>query len=127
MHPAIRTQVDMDQDEYSLASALDASDGDRTRQEFKAETDINVLIKKFGVPQSGRQMMFTDVDYTIDLQQAMASIQEARQAHAKLPDNLRARYPNWRDLLNALDRGELTIHGEEPASADSSAAAAVSA
>lgn len=117
MHPAIRTQVDGLGDEASAKVTIDCSDDvDRARQEFKKETDVNYILTRFGLPASGRPMMFTDVDYTIDLQQAFSAMEQAKHAHRALPDNLRQKYTTWRDLLNALENGTLTIHGEEPPS-----------
>lgn len=116
MQRATRTQVDEQQEYYSELTALDCSNSaDMARQEFKKETDINDLMRRFGLSTPTRPPEYSDVDWNIDLQSALAAIADSKRAWYTLPDNLRQKYPNWRDLLNALEKGELTLHNEEPA------------
>lgn len=118
MKPAKRTQVDDLGDEYSLETALSTSElPDLARQEYKDESDINKLLYRYGVglvagqrqPQWGQE-----VDYDLDLQTALTAVADAKRAHAGLPDNLKARYATWRELLNALESGQLEMKAEEP-------------
>lgn len=103
---AIRRQSDDKGEIYSRATATIMSDDhpDRARQEFKAETDVNYQLRRFGV---GRPLKFGEADYTIDLQGALTAIAAARRAHSKLPKEVRDKYPSWRDMLSAVENGEL--------------------
>lgn len=115
--PAERTQIDGLGDEVSFLTGLDCrSDIDRTRQEYKRESDINYILSRFGISGGGlpqKSPIWGETDYTLDLQQAFASIHAARDAWTNLPDDLRQRYPNWQTLLRALFTGDLKIDLEE--------------
>lgn len=122
--PSVRTQVDDLQDTYSTMTALDCSapmengqpNVDRARQDGKADADINRILTRFGVqtPTRGLGQFGTEVDYNIDLQQALHSIAEAKHAHRNLPENLRRKYPTWQQLVTALDSGALRLLPEDP-------------
>lgn len=119
MHPAIRTQSDDLFDIYSVDTAVDASSSpenrDVARQEFKAEADINIMLAKFGVFAPQKQLFFEDVDYGIDLQQALGAIADAKRAWQVMPPEIKLQFPNWRDLLNALESGQIKLNeGEAP-------------
>lgn len=114
MHKAIRSQADDAQLAYSQLTAVD-TDGwdDLARQEFKAESDITVMLSKFGVLTPQRPIQFGgEVDYTIDLQQALAAVGEAKRVWERMPDDVKDAYPSWQALLNAANSGELRIHLE---------------
>lgn len=115
---AVRTQVDGDQDIYSDRAALDfTGTPDPTRQEFKKETDVNYILNRFGVPIA-KGTWGQEVDYTLDLQNALGAITDARRAHRNLPPDLRKKYPTWQSLLNALEAGTLEMHNEEAPEGD---------
>lgn len=119
MHPAIRTQSDGLGDIVSLETGLDASasptNRDMARQEFKQEADINVQLAKFGVFAPQRQLYFGDVDYGIELQEALAAIADAKNAWRQMPEEIQKRYRTWQSLLNALETGEIKLNeGEAP-------------
>lgn len=106
-----RTQVDGDQDAYSDAAALtfegpDAKD--MTRQEFKDDADINKIMARFGynLPQKNGPA-FSEIDWTIDLQQAFTARDELEAGFQKLPEAVRRKYPGWIALSQAMARGEL--------------------
>lgn len=106
--PAERTQVDELQDEYSDLAGLDFTDSrDMARHEFKEETDINATLKKFGVMQQHPYQYGNEVDNDLDLHTAFLAVAQAKEAHSRLPQHLREKYDTWRDLLNAVERGEL--------------------
>lgn len=105
MRPYERTQADDRGDEYSDLTVQLNDDRMITRQEFKDEADINIILKRFGV-QSGPMGTYGEVDYTIDLQQALAAIASANQAHFNVPPELQGKYRTWRDVLNAAETGE---------------------
>lgn len=110
MHPAIRTQSDYLGDEASLEAGTDSGDApDMARQEFKDEADINKLLARYGVQPLTKEPIYGDVDYNLDLQQALAAIDTAGQAWQSLPKNLKEKYPTWQLLLNALHEGRLKI------------------
>lgn len=106
---ALRTQHDDLQDDYSQLGGLDCSDSrDMARQEFKDETDVNVILKRFGVDSfQAKAPIFGETDYDIDLQQALAAIQSAKEVHRGLPPELKKVYTNWRSMLNAANSGDL--------------------
>lgn len=107
-HVSVRTQVDGLGDIYSKTSALDCSaDRDMTRQEFREESDINVLLKKFGLNQQSRPLVYGEFDYTIDYQQALTSLEAAGRAHARMPAEVREKYPTTRAMLDGMASGEL--------------------
>ena len=111
------------------APTVDASDGasietadgsivenrDMARQEFAAEADINVMLSRFGVAPARGAPTYGEWDDTLDLQQAIASVTEARAAYAELPPELRNKFSSMDDLLRAYNNGSLVIKdGEVP-------------
>lgn len=113
----MRKQNDGLGDYYSEATALDCSaprpDGsenkDMTRQEFAAEADINTLLSRYGIGVPRKQVMYGEVDFGMDLQQAFAAIEAAKRMHRQLPDTLIEKYPSWEKLLNGLASGQLRL------------------
>lgn len=121
MHPAIRGQEDIvNQDVYSLESGLDASSTveapDMTRQEFKQDADINYILSRFGVNAAltARQPQYGEVDYNLDLHQALNAVRTAREAHDRMPDHIRQRYPSWQDLVKAVETGTADLTEPKP-------------
>lgn len=133
MIPAIRTQVDGLDEEYSIGTALDCSDmPDTTRQEFKNETDVNQVLARYGVDGQRRPPIYSEVDYNMDLQQSLGAIREAERAIAKLPPELREKYGTWERLFAGAYNGgiqaDLVAYHEKQASDKAAAdAAAVAA
>lgn len=113
MHKAIRSQADDLGDFYSNMAGIETTGWEDTaRQEFKSEADINVMLAKFGVMTPQRPLQFGEIDYTIDLQQAIEAVAEAKRVWERMPDDVKAAYPSWESLLNAAISGELRIHLE---------------
>lgn len=121
MHPPIKDQTDIGQDEPTL----DASDGailengtenkDMARQEFAQEADVNYMLSRFGITPERGAPTYGEWDDTIDLQQAIASVTEARSAYADLPEELRKKFGSMEELLEAYNNGSLVIKdGEVP-------------
>lgn len=111
MHPAIRSQADNLGDVYDEESKIffDPST-DRARQEFAADADINEMFRKFGVFGDPRKpLTFGEVDYTIDLQQALGAIEEAKRVYARMPANVKEKYGSWQAMINAAAAGELEL------------------
>lgn len=112
MHPGIRNQKDNDQNLYSAATGIEffGPEGRSvTRQEHKDEADINSLLKRYGVGVPQRPPVWGEVDFDLDLQTAHKAITTAKEVHAGLPADLKAKYPNWQSLLNGLENGQLKI------------------
>lgn len=106
--PAIRTQVDGLDEEYSLHTGIDCGNReDMARQEFKDDTDVNKILGRYGVNADMRPLQFGNVNYDLDLQQALEAIIAANEAMASLPDTLRERYPSWESLSKGLRDGTL--------------------
>lgn len=112
--PEIRTQYDNQQEQLTKQGALDCtSSKDMTRQEFKDDADINVILKKFGIDQGQRQMQFGEQDFTIDLQQALIAVDESKKAYGKIDQGLRDKFPTWQKFVNAIATGEIAKEMQE--------------
>lgn len=109
MHPAIRFQDSFLEtlEADSLASSLVCTEAeDRARQEFAKDSDINLLLKRFGLNLPVRHPEYGEVDFDLDLQGAYRAVAEAREGFARLPAHLRERYPSWEALMAAVANGE---------------------
>lgn len=81
---------------------------DNTRQEFKDETDINVILKKFGLDKfANRQMTYGDYNFDLDLQTSLNAIKAAKRVHKKLSPDLQRKYPTMVDVIEAIENGQL--------------------
>lgn len=105
---AVRTQHDGKGKEYSDRGArIFDPEEDKTRQEFKDDADLNILLRRFGLETLVRtDGKFTEVDYNMDLQQAFAAIAAAKHVLPNVPPELRGKYKSWQDVLNATESGE---------------------
>lgn len=103
--PDERTQVDGQQEKYSLQSGIDFTGTDViVRQEYKDDADINKMLARFGLDTQLRQMTWgAEIDERIDLQQALFAIDQAKRI--QIPEELRGKYPTWQDILNAAETG----------------------
>lgn len=76
----------------------DFSAGGRTRQEFKNECDVNVLMKKYQrtgiLPGDPRAMRYGDFSALPDFMTAMNTVARANEAFAALPAQVRKRFGN---------------------------------
>lgn len=106
---------------YGAITAIDCSDlPDMVHPEFLPETDINLMLARFGVnpysiPQ--RQPAFGAADYTMDLQTAMITVEQAQRAWRKLTPEMRAIFPDWRTFLNGIADGTVDQHMRDLANA----------
>lgn len=109
MKPAIRTQVDDRQMDFSLEAGLDTSDKpDLARQEFRDDADANLLLKRYGVNVPVQaQPQYGDADFDLDLHSAHIAVDRAQHAFRKLPNELREKYKTTQGLLDAMNSGEL--------------------
>lgn len=103
-----RTQYDTLQDEYSILTGVDLSGTEQlTRQEMRDEADINNILNRYGVTAPQRELRYgEEIDYTLDLQTALGALDAAERANFNVPEELRQKYPSWRDLLNAVESGQ---------------------
>lgn len=125
MMPPTKDQTDIGVDNPTI----DASDGapierqdgeitenqDMARQEFKNDADINYMLTKFGITPERGAPTYGEWDDTLDLQQALTSVAEARGAYSDLPTELKQKFGSMEDLLKAYNNGSLVItEGEAP-------------
>lgn len=80
---------------------------DKTRQEFKAESDVNTILKRHGALPPMREVTYGEVDYDLNLQAGLNAMERARQAWGNLPLEIRQKYNNWDKVALALTKGEL--------------------
>lgn len=130
MHRPIRSQTDSLGDAESLRTQKVNDGEDMARQEFKDESDINVLIRKFGVSSFAPRPELSlrpDTDYDLDLQSALHAVADAKAAWFGMPADVRKAYPTWQSLLVGLDSGEIVLRPESERPVVSSSAASASA
>jgi len=88
-----------DADGVSDSSALEGPEESRTRQEFKAESDINTIIERFGIGENpiAAQKWVTNLDIAdapSNYQDVMNQLNEARDQFMSLPARVRTRFEN---------------------------------
>jgi hypothetical protein len=118
-----RTQTDELGDEISKQNETPGGGETLTRPEFAHDAQINNLLNKFGIDtpvRTGGQPM--EIDYTVDLQQAMSALHAAKHATLTIPPELRNKYPNWTAVLSGTETGtyqqdlaDLTAHKQAKA------------
>jgi phage internal scaffolding protein len=112
--PFFRTPYNYDRDFASDASALHCEDPTMTMQQFAEESDINTIVRRFGIgvemPQNFKMPSYGDfTDAVTDFHTAANMVIEADNAFMTLPANIRARFYNDpQNLLEFLaDEGNL--------------------
>ena len=125
MKPPTKDQTTLDVDNPTLDAANGTLVEDRhfvyenkdvARQEFAKEADINHMLSRFGVVPERGSPTYGEWDDTLDLQQAIASVAEAREAFADLPKEIRSKFNNMEELIQAYNNGSFVIkQGDEPA------------
>lgn len=77
------------------------------RPEFRDECDINNILRRYGAGSSMQGKQRTEViDDRLDLQTALTALAQAREANFNVPEELRHKYPTWRHVLTAAERGD---------------------
>lgn len=88
---------DTDAESRSCGAVFDP-ENDRTIQSEKENSDINVIVRRFGVtgvvPQSLRPVMYGQFEGVFDFQSAMNAVREAQERFAELPAEVRKRFAN---------------------------------
>lgn len=94
----IKYAYSYDSDAESLRTGLTCEDPSLTQQSMRDETDINVLVRRFGVtgsmPVPDRLPTYADFDDVFDYQSAQNAIIAANQAFYALDADLRNRFAN---------------------------------
>lgn len=101
----VRSRYNYDMGEVSKDTGLsmvDPSTGEldvgRTQQEFAEETDINEIVRRFGLtgqlPDSPRLPQYGDFTDVTDFSSAMLAVRKAEEGFMELPAELRARFAN---------------------------------
>lgn len=104
---SVRSQADNLGDYYSDLTGTVNTEDSLVRPEFGPETDINNILKNHGIQTQQRPIKYgEEVDYTLDLQQAMTATERASEAHRTIPEELRQKYPKYQDWLNAINSGQ---------------------
>lgn len=94
-----RTGMDLDFDARSLETGLECKDPSLAVQSAKEETDINVIVERFGVtgvaPQNIRPPTFEDYGDTVfDFRTAVEAVAMAQDTFMMLDAKIRARFEN---------------------------------
>lgn len=94
----IRAPYNYDVDQASKEAAFGPFEDGRTQQHDADETDINFIVKRFGVtgmlPQRTLPPMFGDFTEVLDFREAQLKIREAQEAFDALPAEVRHRFKN---------------------------------
>lgn len=95
----VRNPYNYDVIAASVESGVDCSfDKGRTIQSAKEETDINTIVKRFGItgqlPVGVRMPSWGDFTEVFDYQTAMNALVAARESFMTMPANVRARFHN---------------------------------
>lgn len=103
-----------DPDAASADTALLCPDPSLTVQSQKDETDINLIVERFGItgelPITRREAFPLDVDFDeiLDYRQCMDAINRANASFASLPANVRSQFAN--DPVAFADFASLPEH-----------------
>lgn len=84
--------------------ACDPKD-DRTRQEFKKDSDVNYLIKKYGANIPMGNVRFGVQEFGVDRFEALRRLETAQDTYDALPESVKAVYGDWETLLAAIADG----------------------
>lgn len=99
MKPFIRSAYNYDMRTASLASATTNDSPTLTQQSHSIETDINVLVRRFGLTGqiSGVSRPPLESDFEVgvfDFQSAMNQIRSAQESFASMSSDVRRRFDN---------------------------------
>lgn len=121
----VRTPYNHDRRAASLATALFCKDDSLASQSSKDESDINVIVRRFGVtgqmPRGVRLPTYGDFSQTFDYGSALRAIRSADAAFMRLPAEVRDRFGNdparfvgfCSDVKNLPELREMGLANEE--------------
>ena len=96
--PFVRSAYNYDRDAVSDESGLRCDDPSLTKQEFKEDADINVIVRRFNVtgqlPQGVVAPVYQDFEGVFDFQSAMNVLAAAESAFMAMPAEVRYRFHN---------------------------------
>lgn len=97
--PFLRSGFNYDRDQVSDETGLACpADESMTQQQFKEESDINEILRRFGItgelPENPRLPQSGDFTGITDFKTAMDAIAAAQSGFMELPADLRARFKN---------------------------------
>lgn len=104
MIPPIYTQTTPKEDKVRPGLACDPKDT-RTRQEFKKDTDVNFLVKKYGGNIPMGNVRFGIQEFGVDRLEALQRMESAQARYDALPPEVRAEYPSWDSVMTAIVNG----------------------
>lgn len=103
-----------DTNAHSRACATHFPQPSLTQQHQAAETDINLIVKRYTatgmLPQSALEPLYGDFTQAVDFQEAQNKIRAAQEAFMLLPAELRSRFEN--------DPAKLVAFVSDPANDD---------
>lgn len=135
--PFFRSGFNYDRDAVSDETGLACLDVSLAKQSMAEDTDINVIVRRFGLtgalPQSVRMPTYSDFTTVIDFQTAMNAVVQAREAFDRMPADVRYRFHNdpqefvgfCSDDRNAAEAERLGLMDAEKLSAKRAEAARV--
>jgi phage internal scaffolding protein len=107
----VRNAYNYDVFQDSIDTGLECLEPTLAQQQFKDETDINILAERFGLtgtmPMNPGTPNYGDFSEVFDFQTSMNAIVKARQDFMALPPKLRKRFDN--------DPQQLLLFMEDPA------------
>ena len=96
--PFVRSAYNYDMDAASKATGIVFVEPGFTQQQFKEETDINTIVRRFGVtgqlPQAAHLPTYDDFSQVVDYHTAMNAIRTAEDSFLGLPAEVRLRFAN---------------------------------
>lgn len=99
----IRRSRDYDVDAASAESGLYCEDKSLAIQSQRDESDINTIVKRFGVtgvlPVVERQALFLDLDDELDYRTCVDFVMRADRSFLSLPAEVRSRFGNNAELF----------------------------
>lgn len=97
MKTFIRSPYNYDSDEESLLSGLACKDPSLAQEHLLDETDINTIVKRFGITGELPQVSaptYQDFDGIFDFHTAAIAIREAQESFDSMDANVRYRFNN---------------------------------
>lgn len=108
MKPPVRDQVSVYENRIKSPLVCPA-DEDMTRQEFKAESDTESVLRRAGGNMFARRAVYGVQDFDTDLQTIKNAVIRAVDGVKTLPEALQAKYATQAALLQGLAAGELFL------------------
>lgn len=117
----IRGPFNYDRDLASLESGLECVGESLTVQSQKEESDINVIVKRFGItgqlPENVRVPTYQDFEDVFDFQSAMNAMVDAERSFNAMPADVRARFLNdphkFVEFCTAVDEDGVLVNLDE--------------